>query len=305
MKPFLLFSWLSILLSLKSNCQNLTGTWQALDNSYKIVIIHLKDSCFGYTYDTGLGYCKANFTGIYHDSTKKLKGVNTDFIQKTFFHGLSRYQLYYSKDAEGEYLEGSAGVKSLVGNILSLGMGIPLLYKKISSSVDTTSLMGVKLALHTRKPVAPDNTNKIAGIDQKDSLTEEKQEIIEITRQKEIRKSQIINSIVTETDSLRLLLYDNGEIDNDTVTVFLNGKIIIDRLGLKVKPYEKIIAINNKDSIQSIELMANNLGSIPPNTAYLTIWAGKEKYELRVSSDFTVNARIDIRRKPKRLSSKF
>jgi hypothetical protein len=95
------------------------------------------------------------------------------------------------------------------------------------------------------------------------------------------------------------LLHDNGEIDNDTVTVFLNGKIIIDRLGLKVKPYETMIAINVKDSLQYIELMANNLGTIPPNTAYLTIWAGKQKYELRVSSDYRVNARIDIRYQPK------
>ena len=299
MKPFLLFSWLSILLSFKSNCQSLTGTWQALDNSYKIVIIHIKDSCFGYTYDTGLGYCKANFTGIYNDSTKKLKGVNTDFIQKTFFHGLSRYQLYYSKDTEGEYLKGSAGVKSLVGNILYLGMGIPLLYKKISNSFDTTLFMGAKLALYSGKPVALNNMKKIPANDEKDSLVIHRQEIAEISRQKEIRKSQIVNSIVTDADSLRLLLHDNGEIDNDTVTVFLNGKIIIDRLGLKVTPYETRIAINTKDSVQSIELMANNLGSIPPNTAYLTIWAGKEKYELRVSSDYTVNARIDIRYKPK------
>jgi hypothetical protein len=98
-----------------------------------------------------------------------------------------------------------------------------------------------------------------------------------ISRQKEERKSPVVNSIATDADSLRLLLHDNGEIDNDTVTVFLNGKIIIDRLGLKVTPYETMIAINIKDSLQSIELMANNLGTIPPNTGLFNYLGGQGK----------------------------
>ena len=299
MKPFLLFGLLNIFVWLKSYSQNLTGTWLSLDNSYKIVIIHINDSCFGYTYDTGMGYCKANFIGVFSGSTKKLKGVNTDFIEKTFLHGLSSYRLNYSVDSDGEYLEGSAWPKNIIAKTLSLGIPIQVAYKKSSDQVDTTSFIAAKLILNVPKSVALNNADKITGKAVKDSMSITQQEIVEIRRQKEARKSQIVNSIVTDADSLRLLLHDNGEIDNDTVTVFLNGKIIIDRLGLKVKPYETMIAINVKDSLQSIELMANNLGTIPPNTAYLTIWAGKQKYELRVSSDYRVNARIDIRYKPK------
>ena len=299
MKTIFLFGLPLLFVTAKSYSQNLTGTWQSPDNSYRIVIIHINDSCFGYTYDTGLGYCKANFKGAFNDSTKKLKGVNTNFIEKTFLHGLSSYQLNYSRDPDGEYLEGRAGPKQIISKVLSLGMEIPVIYKKITARFDTTSYIAAKLTFYTPKPAAPNNKVNLAGKNENDSLGISQQEIIAISRQKETRKSQIVNSIVTDADSLRLLLHDNGEIDNDTVTVFLNGKIIIDRLGLKVKPYETTIPINTTDSIQSIELMANNLGSIPPNTAYLTVWAGREKYELRVLSDYTVNARIDIRYKPK------
>jgi hypothetical protein len=129
MKPFFLIALLSIFVYTKSYSQSLTGTWQANDNSYRIVIIHINDSCFGYTYDTGLGYCKANFKGIFNDSTKKLKGLNTNFIEKTFPHGLSSYQLSYFKERDEEYLKGTATPKHIISKVLSLEWEFRLLTK--------------------------------------------------------------------------------------------------------------------------------------------------------------------------------
>jgi hypothetical protein len=58
-----------------------------------------------------------------------------------------------------------------------------------------------------------------------------------------------------------------------------------------------VIPVNKDNSFHVIELMANNLGSIPPNTAFMLILAGKERYELRLTSDFSVNAQINIQYK--------
>lgn len=298
MKHFLLLL-LSGIIATTTYSQNLTGTWLGVGNDYKIVIVHINDSCFGYTYDTGGGYCKANFIGTYNDSTKKLKGINTSFIERTLSHGLSTYRLNYSKVGAAEYLKGIAGPKGMAAKILTLGLGASVSYRKVSDEFDTTKLIAAKLSSYPPVAVIKDTTHATAVIDKKDSSLPVENKIAELNRQKETRLSQLVNTIITDVDSLRLTLHDNGEIDNDTVTVFLNGKIIVNQLGLTARLFETMIPINSKDSVQSIELMANNLGSIPPNTAYLTIWAGKEKHELRVSSDYRVNARIDIRYRPK------
>lgn len=258
------------------------------------MIIHINDSCFGYTYDTGLGFCKANFIGRYNDSTRKLGGVNTDFIERTFAHGLSSYQLKYSREANGEYLIGKAAPKKAVAKVFSLGLGIPITYKKMSAGFDTKAFIAAKLVARIMNALDK-ITPQAARTTGTDSLYPAENDLAVLNDQKRSRRSQTVNTIVTAADTLMLLLHDNGEIDHDTVTVFHNGHIIINQLGLTLTPFEMILPINATDSIHSIELMANNLGTIPPNTAYLTIRTGSDKYELRLSSDYNINARIDIR----------
>ena len=44
-------------------------------------------------------------------------------------------------------------------------------------------------------------------------------------------------------------------------------------------------------------MFADNLGSIPPNTALMIIDDGKKKYEIRLSSSLEKNATIRIKKK--------
>lgn len=101
-----------------------------------------------------------------------------------------------------------------------------------------------------------------------------------------------------QSDSLQITLYDNGEIDGDTVSVLLNGKVIIAKKGLDTKPnsYTVYFDRNSPDS-QMLVMYAENLGSIPPNTGLLVIREGKSVYELRFSADLSNNAAIILRRK--------
>lgn len=112
------------------------------------------------------------------------------------------------------------------------------------------------------------------------------------------RKFAFSPSIIFKSDSLELSLYDNGEIDGDTVSVLLNGEIIMAKEGLKAVALKKTIHITPEmgDSIYLV-LYAENLGKYPPNTGLLVIHDGDDEYQVRFSADLQTNAAIILRRK--------
>jgi hypothetical protein len=292
---------IKLLMPLNLSAQNLTGTWEGIGigDYCKLVIYQIGDSLYGYTYDAGMGYCKCNFEGSYNDSTKKLTGKNTSFIERTQNHIMSTYRLRYSTDGVKEYLKGTTAPKTGIVKILSLGIGQPVTYVKVKNNIDTTTLIAKQIKQHTEDIVKLKPVNEAEVIADTIILpVPQAPKVISpdsiLTVAKRNRQSTLVKTIETNTDSLRLVLYDNGEIDGDTVTVFSNGKIIINSLGLSVKPYEKKIAVPTDGSVLVIELLANNLGSIPPNTAYMQVWGKDKLHELRVSSDLNTNARIEI-----------
>jgi hypothetical protein len=110
---------------------------------------------------------------------------------------------------------------------------------------------------------------------------------------------ETIQSVNYSSDSLVISLYDNGEVDGDTVSVLMNGNVIMPMVGLSTNAVRKTIYTKDiTDSIQ-IVMYAENLGSLPPNTGLLIVYDGKERYEIRFSGDLKKNAAIVFRRKEK------
>lgn len=115
--------------------------------------------------------------------------------------------------------------------------------------------------------------------------------------EKRVTKSD--QSFYFETDSLLLTLYDNGEVDGDTVTVLMNGNIIFSKVGLTTKANSKTIYIaSNMDSVKLV-MYAESLGEIPPNSGLMVVTDGKKKYDVRFSADLKTNSAIVFRRKRK------
>jgi hypothetical protein len=114
------------------------------------------------------------------------------------------------------------------------------------------------------------------------------------------RKNSSVQSVYYKSDSLQITLYDNGEIDGDTVSVLLNGKVIIAKQGLNTKPNIHTIYFdaNTPDSM-ALVMYAENLGSIPPNTGLLVVRDGAAVYEVRFMADLSSNAAIILRRRKK------
>jgi hypothetical protein len=111
------------------------------------------------------------------------------------------------------------------------------------------------------------------------------------------RKIEVIQSVYFVSDSLDITLYDNGEVDGDTVSVIMNGQVIMPKVGLSTNAVRKKISTANiGDSIQLI-MYAESLGSLPPNTGLLIVYDGKERYEIRFSGDMQKSSAIVFRRR--------
>ncbi len=101
--------------------------------------------------------------------------------------------------------------------------------------------------------------------------------------------------ITVSTDTILLHLYDNGKIDNDTVSVFFNRQPVALMQGLSLKPV--IIQLVLKPGENEIAMFAENLGEIPPNTALCIIYAGADRYDINLSSTLLTNGTVRIKRK--------
>lgn len=109
--------------------------------------------------------------------------------------------------------------------------------------------------------------------------------------QPEKRENQLFGSIALETSTIKIDLYDNAEIDNDTVSVFLNNKLLLYRQRLTDKPLTLMLNAF-PDTEYELVMYANNLGSIPPNTALMVVTAGRQKHEVRLSASDKKNAAV-------------
>lgn len=113
------------------------------------------------------------------------------------------------------------------------------------------------------------------------------------------RENKLVRTITTSEEDIQIDIYDNGTIDNDTISLYHNNELVISSGKLNTKPIKLKIRNNKTDNRHELVMVAENLGEIPPNTALMVITAGKERYEVFLSSDEQRNAKIIINYVPK------
>lgn len=112
------------------------------------------------------------------------------------------------------------------------------------------------------------------------------------------RENEVTTELEVESDSLRVDVFDNGEIDGDIISLFYNDKLILFNQKLTHKSIRiDLVLDSTQQEGNKITLFAENLGLIPPNTALVRIRDGKKTYDLRVSSNLQKNATIRLRKK--------
>lgn len=120
-----------------------------------------------------------------------------------------------------------------------------------------------------------------------------------VNNQYKQRENVILEEIEVENDSVRVDIYDNGEVDGDSVSLFFNEKLLASSQRLSTKSIHMDIKLDSTREYNEIAMFADNLGSIPPNTALMIVYDGRKRYEIRLSSNLSQNGVLRIRKKQK------
>jgi hypothetical protein len=106
------------------------------------------------------------------------------------------------------------------------------------------------------------------------------------------RENALARKIETEAGEIRIELYDNAEIDGDTVSIYHNNTLIRSHMRLSQKPISVTIGVSPSQPHHEIIMVAENLGSIPPNTSVMIINTAGNRYEVFISSSEQKNAKV-------------
>ena len=108
------------------------------------------------------------------------------------------------------------------------------------------------------------------------------------------RRIEIVKTLAIDTSDITLELYDNGQIDGDTISIYLNRQLILYKGGLAAKPIQLHVPVKPATDYEMI-MYAENLGSIPPNTALMVVTVGVKKYEIYLSSSEVKSSAVRFR----------
>lgn len=100
-----------------------------------------------------------------------------------------------------------------------------------------------------------------------------------------------IKTIEVKSNKVKIDLYDDGDIDNDIVSVYFNKNLLVDKKSLTGNAHSFSITLEPGRTNELI-LFADNLGNIPPNTALMIITDGTTRHEVRLSADLKNNASV-------------
>jgi hypothetical protein len=110
------------------------------------------------------------------------------------------------------------------------------------------------------------------------------------------RKERVQQAVDITSDSLQLSFYDNGVVDGDSISVYMNDQPVITNSKLTSVATKQKVYVGGMTEIRLV-LVAENLGSLPPNTGLLVIRDGDKTYQVNFTADMQTNASILLRRR--------
>jgi len=113
------------------------------------------------------------------------------------------------------------------------------------------------------------------------------------------RTRHFVQEIPVTGDSVELKFYDNAEIDGDSIAVFLNDKMLAEHIRLSDSAFIITLPVAELQQTNDLVMVAENLGSIPPNTSLMIAMIDGRRYEARLASTENSSALIRFVRKEK------
>jgi hypothetical protein len=108
------------------------------------------------------------------------------------------------------------------------------------------------------------------------------------------RENKLVKKIITNSKMVSIDLFDNGTIDNDTIIVFDNKKLLVNKKRLSYKAIHLELNFTENSREHEVIIVAHNMGTVPPNTALLLLKDGKNRQEYFITSTNKINAKILI-----------
>lgn len=108
------------------------------------------------------------------------------------------------------------------------------------------------------------------------------------------RTKTFIKDIPISGDSIELRFYDNAEIDGDSISLFLDDKLIFEHIRLTANPYIIKLALSELNDLNELTMVAENLGAIPPNTSYMVAIINEQRYDAYLASTEGESAMIRL-----------
>lgn len=104
------------------------------------------------------------------------------------------------------------------------------------------------------------------------------------------RKQVQQGNVKVDEANIKIKIEDNGRIDNDTISIFYNGRLLAKHQRISSTPIEFNIPLDKSVAKHEVTIFAENLGDTPPNTAFVTVTAVGKKYEMSTSANMKENA---------------
>ena len=106
------------------------------------------------------------------------------------------------------------------------------------------------------------------------------------------REKIMVTEIPVSGDTLELHFYDHAEIDGDSIAIFLGDVLMEKNILLKASPYILKLAVDRLSETNDLTMVAENLGTIPPNTSLMITYINGQRYETRLESTEQSSAMI-------------
>ena len=306
-KPFLIAG---LLFTLQLFSQSPTGYWYGAAN------VKLKNTYSNYLVELILEQDKNNVKGVLNYFFKNtyrsipIRGTYNSATRLIYISNIpvSYYGSYYNRDVDcamnfAATLRVSQVSSVLKGSFLSkpeYKYTCPEILFTLKLNTDSLSQDSVKQAIKVLKETyqvwSPSETDTIAAV----RIQPRNVVNYVVSNQYKQREKVIAEELTVDADSVKVDFYDNGEIDGDSISVFLNDKLIAFNRILSTRSVHFDIPLDSTREVNEITMFADNLGAIPPNTALMLVNDGKKRYEIRLTSNLEKSATIKIRkRKPK------
>jgi hypothetical protein len=103
-----------------------------------------------------------------------------------------------------------------------------------------------------------------------------------------------------EGTTIELRFYDNAQVDGDSISLFLDGKLLFEHIRLSEQAYTIQLPLTDLNDVSELIMVAENLGTIPPNTSFMVALVGDKRYEAKLSSTENSSALIRLKKEPQK-----